>query len=50
MVIRRRSRKKFNSSRAAWMDIAKKTGATPATHRIRKVKSPGNFAWNVTRK
>ncbi len=50
-IKRRRLKSNFKTPRAAWADIAKKTGVKPGrTHRVTPMHSRTHFAWNVTKK
>ncbi len=41
------SKARFLTARAAWLDIAKRTGVEPTTHRLRRADTPDMFRWEV---
>ena len=45
-----RSKKRFKSARAAWMDIHKKRGITLKTHSLKRMDTRKSYRWEATRK
>ncbi len=45
--ILRRLKRDFSSARAAWTDVAKDTGLSPSTHRIKRRDTATHFQWEV---
>ena len=42
-----RSKSRFTSARAAWTDIARSTGLSPQTTRLKRMDSATEFRWVV---